>query len=160
MDTSFEIIQIGCGGTGSYLVAPLSRFVGSVKKTGTSIRYCLIDDDTVEEKNIMRQNFSSSDVGNLKVVAMFERYGNEEEIDEIFSERCNDKFLKEVFLENVSDENKVIIFVGCVDNVESRLQVYRSIVGALDSTCNTEDGVKTDIFYVDAGNHTPERRIS
>ena len=74
--TDFEkiyIIQIGCGGTGSWLVSPLSKFVSNVRSR-VPIKYYLVDNDHVEERNILRQNFSNWDIGKSKTSALLNRF--------------------------------------------------------------------------------------
>ena len=65
---SIRIMQVGTGGTGSYLVLPLAKFLNSLKKTRAynDIKYYLIDNDIVEEKNIWRQNFNYNEIGQNK----------------------------------------------------------------------------------------------
>lgn len=68
-----KITIIGCGGTGSRLVPLLAQFV----KTCAWVidpEISLIDNDIVEEKNLLRQNFIRSDVGKPKAIVLANRY--------------------------------------------------------------------------------------
>lgn len=57
---------IGCGGVGSYLVPVLAKLVEDI---------LLMDGDTLEPKNLDRQQFRASDLGRNKAEALAERYG-------------------------------------------------------------------------------------
>lgn len=54
-----EIIIIGCGGVGSWVCEYLTR---NAEKNGIT-HMTLIDDDVVEHKNLLRQNFYPNSVG-------------------------------------------------------------------------------------------------
>ena len=56
------IAQVGCGGTGSWFVPFVSKLANNIKLRTVSddfINYTIFDDDIVEQRNILRQNFSS-----------------------------------------------------------------------------------------------------
>lgn len=68
-----KILIVGGGGTGSRLVPLLGQFL----KTCAWIpnpEITIVDDDVVEEKNLLRQNFISIDVGKHKAQVLAERY--------------------------------------------------------------------------------------
>jgi hypothetical protein len=71
-----HVFQFGCGGTGGWLVPPLSKFVGNLKLHHEleTVSYILIDGDYVEEKNIVRQNFINTDLFRNKAQVLCERY--------------------------------------------------------------------------------------
>ena len=58
MQTSVKIVVLGVGGTGGYLLPHLYRIAYAVKK---NIRIIVCDGDTVETKNLIRQNFIEQD---------------------------------------------------------------------------------------------------
>ena len=68
-----KIIVFGCGGTGSRVVPLIAQFVKSCAWV-LNPELVLIDFDSVEEKNLLRQNFISSDVGKNKAVVLASRY--------------------------------------------------------------------------------------
>lgn len=77
-----KIIVIGCGGTGSRLVPQLCQFIATNTHSPANPRgrlinpkVILVDDDVVEEKNLLRQNFIASDVGKPKAAVLANRYG-------------------------------------------------------------------------------------
>jgi hypothetical protein len=59
---------IGAGGTGGWLIPALA-------KMADPRLFHVWDGDDVEEKNVLRQNFSQVEVGEAKAVIMLERYG-------------------------------------------------------------------------------------
>ena len=64
----FNIIIVGVGGTGGYVVRDLQRFIYSLGKRVHDIKLNLhlVDPDIVEMKNLLRQNFSPTDLGKPK----------------------------------------------------------------------------------------------
>lgn len=69
-----DVILIGCGGTGSRVIAPL---IQTIKQAQASLnpQLYLIDGDVFESKNLSRQNCIERDIGRNKAVVMAERYG-------------------------------------------------------------------------------------
>lgn len=61
------IALVGVGGTGSYLAQGLAKMIAGYR---LNIRVQLIDPDTVEEKNIHRQNFMAYEIGSYKADAL------------------------------------------------------------------------------------------
>lgn len=103
---SYQIITVGAGGTGGWLVS----FLDKIKDQVESIT--IIDGDFVEDKNLVRQNFQSQHIGQNKAVVLSEKYGMKaypqfiRNVDDIYD------------LVDASDATPII--VGCVDNNESR----------------------------------------
>ncbi len=69
----YQLLIIGCGGTGSSLLYFLSRFLFNLDK---DILVTLIDGDIVEEKNVTRQAFAPADIGENKAKVLANRYMN------------------------------------------------------------------------------------
>jgi len=65
-----KIVIIGVGGTGGWLVPHAARLV---KRLGVG-SLALADGDCVERKNLGRQNFVESDLGQNKAIALAQRY--------------------------------------------------------------------------------------
>ncbi len=61
-----KIMVVGCGGTGSYLISPLARFLFSQNYKGILM---LVDGDRYEQSNVGRQEFPSGMVGQNKADA-------------------------------------------------------------------------------------------
>lgn len=98
MDKKSNICVIGAGGVGGILIDLLaSNGYKNVK---------IVDNDTVEVRNLKRQNFNPADVGQSKAKIMGERYGFEAE-NRYFTEA----------------DKEPGILISCVDNNESRIAI-------------------------------------
>ncbi len=108
----YNIIIVGCGGTGGNFIKELGRFLyRASNKNSCSI--LLIDGDLVEEHNVSRQPFLPEDVGRKKAAVMAEI------LQEAFQVTCSyyPEYLKHVYeLEKFEKEDYVTILIGCVDN--------------------------------------------
>lgn len=69
-----KIAVIGCGGIGSYFAHHIDKLI-SLKQI-KSCRFEFFDDDIVEKKNMLYQNFETSDIDSFKTTALEERYYN------------------------------------------------------------------------------------
>jgi hypothetical protein len=127
---------IGTGGTGGFLIPHLARYIASLPYS----KYCLIvlvDGDTVEDKNIIRQNFIRQDVGKNKAEVLAKRYSaafgvpivsvpehlTESNIPRIFSNSFAYENLRVMVPPNVGVDfqghvNHMVI--SCVDNNKTR----------------------------------------
>ena len=66
-----KIVMLGAGGTGGHIAPHLYRLLYSLKRP---VRFILCDGDVVEEKNLVRQNFTPADLGENKAKVLAERY--------------------------------------------------------------------------------------
>jgi len=115
----FDLIVIGSGGTGTYFLKEISRFLSSNNEALEMIdRMTIIDGDVVEEKNLARQCFDETDIGLKKATVM--------------ASVLNDAFgLKwQAYVEYITSHAELYRFVdygtvpvifGCVDNHAARL---------------------------------------
>ena len=153
------IIQVGCGGTGSWLVPLASKLLNNIKlrlPETTEVVYKIIDDDTVEERNILRQNFSAWDIGKGKAMSLISRYCYNFKNMVSITKRIKTKNdlldliiktsegLYEVLNMDIRQETLVII-IGCVDNNKSR-----QLINKLAKNINKEH--LFPIVYLDSGN--------
>lgn len=136
MYTHFNIIVVGCGGTGGNYIKELGRFLykNSIRK---ECRILLVDGDIIEEQNIARQPFLPDDIGRKKARVMAEI------LQEAFGVTCD--FYEEYInkpqdLRNFEKEGYLTILVGCVDNHACR-KVFHEYFE------NTES-----CFYLDSAN--------
>lgn len=135
----FLIVQVGCGGTGGYVQYFLSRLLYSISRNERT-RYVLCDGDLVETKNLCRQNFVESDLGQNKAEKLAVRYGNVynlpiEYVDNFIEEQ--DTLLQ---LLSVNRSYAIPVLIGAVDNNASR-QLFHQVFNLLDT-----------IIYIDSGN--------
>lgn len=66
-----KIVMLGAGGTGGYVAPHLYRLAYLSQRP---IQILICDGDTVEEKNLFRQNFVDIDVGQNKAAVLARRY--------------------------------------------------------------------------------------
>lgn len=94
-----KVKVIGCGGIGSYLAYHIDRLIEikQIKNMG----FTFYDNDIVELKNILYQNFKSSDIDSNKTDALALRYYNVE----FQTQRLDQK--------DLADSNLIIL---CADN--------------------------------------------
>jgi PRTRC genetic system ThiF family protein len=145
----FNIIVLGLGGTGGYLVRDLTRFIFALKEKGDSRSFNLffVDPDKVEHKNILRQNFSPKDEGKYKAEVLAKRYGSAFGLEiETITEFADYNLLSEI----CSFEkcfNLPTLIIGCVDNNKAR----RSI----------NDFVKRQdqCYWIDSGNEQKSGQV-
>jgi PRTRC genetic system ThiF family protein len=64
------IVQVGVGGTGSWLALSLARLVYHARQKGQVMRLVLVDPDVIEPANVGRQAFCSGEVGCNKAESM------------------------------------------------------------------------------------------
>lgn len=131
-----KVVVIGCGGTGSYYIRDLARLVGSMK---TKPEIVLIDGDTVEEKNLIRQNFVSVDIGRNKAEVQAGRYAGLGAQMAFKSEYLSSKSqLHEIVKNNYSG----VLIVSCVDNIKTRLLIREALA----------EKPAGQTFWIDCGN--------
>jgi PRTRC genetic system ThiF family protein len=116
MAQNFNILVVGCGGTGGFVSEGLCRLLAK-----SDIPIILIDHDRVEPHNLVRQHFFEGDVGKFKSQAMAERLARQfgRRIGYSVYPYAHDLIDKEYGDNMVSHMSQGII-IGCVDNVEAR----------------------------------------
>lgn len=143
LDRPVRILIIGAGGTGGYVIPHLYRIAFAANRKS---RIIIADGDVVEDKNLVRQNFSYVDVGENKAKVMAERYsdvfGIETEYIPNFIEDEEQLYnLLEIEYPYYSNAPKPIsILIGAVDNNRSRVM------------CHNVFKIMDDIIYIDSGN--------
>lgn len=149
-----QIFIVGCGGTGSRLVPLITQFMSTVTKennpkgwiSGTKI--FLIDDDVVEEKNLLRQNFVRPDVGKHKATVLAQRYGKAYNMNVIPITKRVDGNPGDLFRDIPGDPSMArSMVIMCVDSAKAR----RAILNTVDSYPMPEDSSQAT-FIIDSGN--------
>ena len=142
-----KIVQLGAGGTGGHIAPHLYRLLYSLNRP---VRYIICDGDVVEQKNLVRQNFTPADLGENKARVLAERYstvfGMETEYIPDFIE--DEDRLKKLLIpkrwyvstRNAKDITEMIILLGAVDNNKSRQLCHRVFSQA------------KELIYIDSGN--------
>ena len=104
----------GCGGLGSRLVPLLTQFLG-VRQSSADLT--LWDFDTVENKNLERQNFLPRDVGYYKSTVLATRYS------QLYPNLCS----KEVGFNINSVQPWSVVFLA-LDSMEARKGIIRGLM--------------------------------
>ena len=134
------VFVIGCGGTGAYTISYLARYISALPKR--NIKLILADGDKVEEKNLKRQHFISSDIGRNKAEVLAERYSGAFGIEIIVMPEDIENVKKFDVLNKMGLASQLVI--GCVDNNASRKIIYDWFINA--------DNKYIDKFWIDSGN--------
>lgn len=132
-----NVTVIGCGGIGSYLAHHLDRLIDLEQIKNMKFKF--YDDDIVELKNILYQNFESSDIDSLKAKALSMKYFN----IEFESKRLSEEDLK--------DSNLIVL---CADNNQIRRDAWNNwtnnSIPFIDSRAN---GRAIGLFSSDTANY-------
>jgi hypothetical protein len=104
----------------------------------------LIDGDTIEEKNLIRQNFIKPDVGKNKARVMAERYGRAFGLEVGIVERYLNTDLA---IDLIANKKESVIILGCVDNNATRKIIYEDIWYGTEETQAADH-----IFWLDVAN--------
>ena len=151
-----KIVQLGAGGTGGHIAPHLYRLLHALERP---VRYIICDGDSVEEKNLMRQNFTPADLGENKAKVLAERYsavfGMETEYVPAFVE--SDEQLTQLLMPRAwragnwyrsgKEIHELVILIGAVDNNKSRQMCHRVFLQA------------RELVYIDSGNGEFTRQI-
>lgn len=124
-----NIHVIGAGGTGGYCIEFLTRLLA-----GGNHKIHVYDGDTVELKNLKRQNFSKDDVDLNKAEALCRRLADQVmDAPELTAHAgyitSEEAFLADILLSLEPDESLVIVLA--VDNVATRKLINSVIFGKL-----------------------------
>lgn len=114
-----NIFVIGCGGIGSNLAKPLAKFlkyhiINTNRKT--PLKFYIVDGDFVEDKNLQRQSFIQTDIGQNKAVVTSEDLSSSVPIETV-QYLPIPSYLKEENLDFIVENS--IVLVG-VDNYITR----------------------------------------
>lgn len=120
----FNIVQIGTGGNGGYLVQRLSKLLYALsQKEGFLFSYKLVDGDAVEASNLLRQPFIDQDIHEPKAQVLAERYEAAYNIPILYRNSYVESMqdIKSLFVP-VQPEfyRNIPILLGCVDNNATR----------------------------------------
>lgn len=116
----YDIIIVGCGGTGSHYIKELGRYLYG-NKYNNDCRIVLVDGDVVEEKNLVRQAFQPIDIGRNKAQVMAEILNLTYELLVEYS----DRYINDAYdLKALVHEDAIPVLVGCVDNHQCRQSLH------------------------------------
>lgn len=148
------IVIVGCGGTGGRIIPNVAQHIVNHNQVIESnpnnkeyikhkLRMIVIDMDTVEAKNLKRQNFYKFDIGRGKAEAMAERYSTLYGLDiEYFNKPFDECNLQQGRNAHGYQDTNFIIF-DCTDNKVARESIEQFNVGGGQNTilisCGNED---------------------
>lgn len=119
-----SLALVGCGGTGSWLAPSVVRVARLlVEKFDRKVRVTLVDPDTIEPKNVYRQNFSDCEVGRNKAWALAFRLGLAWGIE---VGAVSQPFTMEL-ARDIDDGADLSILIGCVDNPQARNSLSQAV---------------------------------
>ncbi len=148
-DTPVRIVLLGCGGTGGYIVRDLSRLLYALERP---IRLILADADKVEEKNLIRQNFTPADLEENKARILAERYASAFGVSVTYLPRYVESLQE---LRNIAAPQSAAYTDGQGERRWAQEQVI--LIGAVDNfktrqLCDRYFRQSSDLIYIDAGN--------
>lgn len=114
------VFLVGCGGTGSFAALHLARLAYVAKEKGQAINLVFIDPDTVEQKNIGRQNFCPGEVGQLKALTLARRFSHAFGLKII---ALTDRFDPKQVIEYRPYSSQLNLIAGCVDTPAARRSI-------------------------------------
>ena len=150
MTRPVKIVMLGAGGTGGHIAPHLYRLLYSLDRP---VRFIICDGDVVEDKNLVRQNFTPADLGENKAQVLAERYstvfGMETEYVPSFVE--SEDQLRTLLTPDYTWQTQpghaysvrvpeLVLLIGAVDNNKSRQLCHRIFYQA------------PELIYIDSGN--------
>ncbi|MFY0520578.1 ThiF family adenylyltransferase [Lysinibacillus sp. UGB7] len=134
---AMDIVVIGVGANGSHFLRNLLQDMSIYGRDMKKNRLLIADGDKTEEKNIKNQLFTIEDVGEFKVNALAERYGDHYSIDVLAVPQyiTDGEMLDRLFV----NDGRFKILIGCVDNNRTR-QLMHDYFNHV-----------SDLLYIDVG---------
>ncbi|MFB0559506.1 MAG: ThiF family adenylyltransferase [Dehalococcoidales bacterium] len=143
----FTVTVVGCGGTGGFAAEGLCRLLPP------RADLVLIDHDRIEERNLLRQNFTRENLGQFK----------SESLAKALAQRYGRPIAYSTLPVEMAELRCPGLIIGCVDNGLAREQIAERIkgkelswVGGYSQSVPIElqqgPRLETDIWWVDAGN--------
>lgn len=131
-----RFILVGCGGTGGWLAPSIARLARLLIDQQCDVKVLFCDPDTVEERNLTRQNFCYAELGQNKAATLAARYGAAWGL-EIFA------ITKPLHRTEVGYRPGLNIIIGCVDNAAARNAISRTVL---------DHGGNERYWWLDCGN--------
>lgn len=151
---ALKLYLVGTGGTGSWLAPHLVRLARFLRETHQTrfaqVHLTFIDPDTVEMKNVYRQNFGETEVGGHKAELLALRYAASWGQSIQVHVAPFDKGMVQLEYRDLG------VIIGCVDNAAAR----KTIADALDQETRLHgaDGLPR-LWWLDAGNGTDTGQV-
>ena len=144
LGNALKIYLVGCGGTGSWLAPHLVRLARFLRETHQmQVRLTFIDPDTVEMKNVFRQNFGEAEVGGCKAELLALRYSAAWGQSIQVHANQFDKGMVQL------EYGDLGVIVGCVDNAAARRVIAETLTQ--DNNLRNAEGLPR-LWWLDCGN--------
>ena len=147
IDKPVKIVMLGAGGTGGHVAPHIYRLLHTLDR---HVRVLIADGDVVEGKNLVRQNFISTDLGRNKAQVLAERYAS--------------AFGMEIqYIPNFIESEKTLAGLVKPDIYQAspysyqRLEGLSILIGAVDNNrsrqlCHEVFTKADNLIYIDSGN--------
>lgn len=151
-----KIVMIGAGGTGGHIAPHLYRLLYALERP---VQFIVCDGDIVEEKNLVRQNFTEADLGQNKARVVAERYSNvfgletsyvpdfiesAEKLEQLVEPRAwntgHHVYDEKTYCYVPEYISEIVILIGAVDNNRSRQLCHEVFLRS------------KELVYIDSGN--------
>lgn len=144
-----NVIVVGAGGTGGYLLQSLARLLVHLGKPET-IAVVALDGDVVEEKNVGRQLFSYSEIGRNKAETLIRRFNMAFGLHMVAAPHMASYMALIGMFSSIHETARfgthANIVVGCVDTTEARRIIDLAITSA-------GSGNEHPTYWLDCGNN-------
>ncbi|MEW5985041.1 MAG: ThiF family adenylyltransferase [Chloroflexota bacterium] len=129
--STFRILLVGAGGTGSALALALAGLAYHARQKGVQVDLTLIDHDTIQSRNVGRQQFgvASALAGDVyKVSDLALRLNAAYGLDvSAWPERYEAGLASMWFNHNTGGHSQPHLIIGCVDNHLGRREIARTV---------------------------------
>ncbi len=136
-----NVVVIGAGGTGGYLVQALGRLHYGLNHIPNmpTLSVTIVDGDRVEEKNLLRQHFLPQDIGRPKATVLAERFGQIYGLGwDAVPQYLNAP--EDLFALTRSQWDSADVWIGAVDNHATRQILHTAFLHM------------REVVYIDLGN--------
>jgi PRTRC genetic system ThiF family protein len=145
-----QIVQVGVGGTGSWLAYSLARLVYHARQKGQDVSLMLVDPDVIETANVGRQAFGVASVGSYKAEDMAWRLNLALGLDITAVAAPFQASLVQSWLYQPAYCHQTrLLLVGCVDNHQAR-RALAEVVAEANGQVHSTSSVQ--VWAVDCGN--------
>jgi PRTRC genetic system ThiF family protein len=145
-----QIVQVGVGGTGSWLAYSLARLVYHARQKGQAVSLMLVDPDMIEMANVGRQAFGVASVGSYKAEDIAWRLNLALGLDITAVTAPFQTSLVAQWLNQPAYRPQTrLLLVGCVDNYQARRALAKVVDEANGQARSTSSG---QVWAVDCGN--------
>lgn len=137
---SLHLIQVGCGGIGGQLAPSTARIAKECQTRFDNVRVSFYDGDTVEDKNIRRQQFCEAEIGRNKAESLAYRLNMAWGMDIT----ANPTHLTKHTVHSIAKHDTLTILLGCVDNATARRLLHTHIA-------RQDPETSSPLWWIDGG---------